>query len=183
MDQGLSGLHIRHQGRSASTQALKLEAKILSYSQKQPKDGSNHWSTRKMAKELGIDHMTVARTWQKHGIKPHLSQSYMYSDDSDFESKAIHIIGLNLNPPHHAVVFSVDEKSAIQALDRKDRVLPLSPGRIERHGFEYYRHGTLSLYAAFNIKDGTIYGKTPVRNSYRLSTRFNYVGNPARKFI
>ena len=165
LEQGLSGLYTRHEGRKASAQALKLEAKILSHTQKQPKDGSTHWSTRKMAKELGIDHMTVARTWQKHGIKPHLSKSYMYSDDPDFEAKAIDIIGLYLNPPQHAVVFSVDEKSAIQALDRKDPVLPLSPGRVERHGFEYYRHGTLSLYAAFNIKDGTIYGKTTERHT------------------
>ena len=77
-----------------------------------------------------------------------------------FEKKAADIIGLYLNPPTHAAVFCVDEKTTIQALDRKDPVLPLSPGRAERHGFEYYQHGTLSLYAASNTKTGEVLGKT-----------------------
>lgn len=92
-------------------------------------------------------------------------EGYMYSNDPEFESKAADVIGLYLNPPQHAAVFSIDEKSAIQALDRKDPVLPLSPGRVERHGFEYYRHGTLSLYAAFDIKNGKIHGKTTERHT------------------
>ena len=89
----------------------------------------------------------------------------MASDDPDLEKKAAAIIGLYLNPPTHAAVFCVDEKSAIQALDRLDPVLPLSPGRAERHGFEYYRHGTLSLYAALNVKTGKVHGKTAVRHT------------------
>ena len=88
--------------------------------------------------------------WAKHCLRP---ESYTASNDADFENKAADIIGLYLNPPQHATVFSVDEKTAIQALDRKDPVLPLSPGRAERHGFEYFRHGTLSLYAAFNTRN------------------------------
>ena len=76
----------------------------------------------------------------------------MASNDPHFEEKAADIIGLYMNPPQHAAVFCVDEKTAIQALDRLDPVLPLSPGRAERHGFEYYRHGTLSLYAALDVK-------------------------------
>ena len=83
----------------------------------------------------------------------------MASNDP-FEQKAADMIGLYLNPPQHAAVFCVDEKTAIQALDRLDPVLPLSPGRAERHGFEYYRHGTLSLYAALNVKTGQVQGKT-----------------------
>ena len=89
----------------------------------------------------------------------------MASNDPNFETKAAEIIGLYLNPPQHAAVFCVDEKTAIQALDRKDPVLPLSPGRAERHGFEYYRHGTLSLYAAFNTKTGEVIGKTAARHT------------------
>ena len=84
----------------------------------------------------------------------------MPSNDPDFEQKAADIIALYLNPPQHAAVFCVDEKTAIQTLDRRDRVLPLSPGRIERHGFEYKRNGTLSLYAALNIQTGEVHGKT-----------------------
>jgi transposase len=89
----------------------------------------------------------------------------MASNDPDFEKKAAEIIALYLNPPQHAAVFCVDEKTAIQALDRLDPVLPLSPGRAERHGFEYYRHGTLSLYAALNVKTGRVEGKTASRHT------------------
>jgi transposase len=89
----------------------------------------------------------------------------MASDDPQFEEKAADVIGLYLSPPEHAAVFAVDEKSAIQALDRLDPVLPLSPGRAERHGFEYYRHGTLSLYAALNTRTGQVLGKTTPRHT------------------
>jgi transposase len=89
----------------------------------------------------------------------------MLSDDPNFEKKAADIIGLYVNPPQHAAVFCVDEKTAIQALDRLDPVLPLSPGRAERHGFEYYRHGTLSLYAAFNTRTGEVLGRTVRRHT------------------
>ncbi len=109
--------------------------------------------------------MMVARVWRKHGLKPHRIERYMASNDPDFEKKAADIIGLYLNPPAHAAVFCVDEKTHIQALDRKDPVLPLSPGRAERHGFEYFRHGTLSLYAAFNTKTGEVLGKTAERHT------------------
>jgi DDE superfamily endonuclease len=87
------------------------------------------------------------------------------SNDPEFEEKAADIIGLYLKPPINAAVFCVDEKSAIQALDRLDPVLPLSPGRAERHGFEYYRHGTLSLFAALNTQSGEVLGKTSARHT------------------
>src|SRR5205814_8788849 len=107
----------------------------------------------------------VHRVWREAGLKPHRLERYLASDDPDFESKAADIIGLYLNPPQHAAVFCVDEKTAIQALDRLDPVLPLSPGRAERHGFEYSRHGTLSLYAALNVKTGMVEGKTARRHT------------------
>ncbi len=89
----------------------------------------------------------------------------MRSTDPDFETKAADVIGLYLDPPQHAVVFCVDEKTAIQALDRIDPILPLSPGRAERHGFEYYRHGTLSLYAALNTHTGEVLGSAVPRHT------------------
>lgn len=89
----------------------------------------------------------------------------MASNDPDFETKAADVIGLYLKPPQHAAVFCLDEKTAIQALDRRDPILPLSPGRAERHGFEYVRHGTLSLYAAFNTRTGEVLGKTTRRHT------------------
>lgn len=161
----LAGLYGRYRGRRANVLTPRLEARILSWTQKPPPDGSTHWSTRRLAKKLGIDHMAVARTWRKHGIQPHRFERYMASNDPDFETKAADVIGLYMNPPQNAVVFSVDEKTAIQALDRKDPRLPLSPGRAERHGFEYKRHGTLSLYAAFDIKSGEVFGKTAARHT------------------
>ena len=109
--------------------------------------------------------MMIARVWRKHSLRPQRLDSYMASDDPDFEKKAADIIGLYLHPPQHAAVFCLDEKTAIQALDRLDPVLPLSPGRAERHGIEYYRRGTLSLYAAFNTNTGEVLGKTAARHT------------------
>ena len=161
----MAGLYGRHRGGIPSRDAAKVEARVLAWTQKAPTDGSTHWTTRKLAKMLGLSHMMVARIWSKHAIKPHRLERYMASDDPDFEAKAADVIGLYLNPPAHAAVFCVDEKTAIQALDRLDPVLPLSPGRLERHGFEYYRHGTLSLYAAFNTRTGEVLGKTAPRHT------------------
>jgi transposase len=162
----LAGLHARHRGKRPAQGAARLRARILAWTQqRRPDDGSTHWSTRKLAKELGTSHMMVARVWAEHGLQPHRLEHYMISDDPEFETKAADIIGLYLNPPARAAVFCVDEKSAIQALDRLDPVLPLSPGRAERHGFEYYRHGTLSLYAAFNTQSGVVIGRTAARHT------------------
>src|SRR6202040_2463465 len=143
----------------------RLEARILAWTRPAPNDGSTHWSSRKLAQALGINHMMVARVWRRAGLKPHRLERYMASEDPDFERKAADVIGLYLNPPQHAAVFCVDEKTAIQALDRLDPVLPLSPGRAERHGFEYYRHGTLSLYAALDVKTGRVHGMTAGRHT------------------
>lgn len=163
--EGLAGLYGRHQGRKVQEHSPELEAKILDRTRRSPKDGSTHWSTRKLAAELGVSHMRVARTWAKAGLKPHRARAYMSSDDPHFHQKAADVIGLYLKPPTHAVVFCVDEKTAIQALDRLDPVLPLSPGRAERHGFEYFRHGTLSLYAALNTQTGQVIGQTTAKHT------------------
>jgi len=164
-EQRIAGLYSRHVGQVATVLTPQLEARILDATRRAPTDGSTQWSTRKLGAQLQVSHMMVARVWQKHGLKPHRIERYMASNDPDFEQKAADIIGLYLNPPDHAAVFCVDEKTAIQALDRLDPVLPLSPGRIERHGFEYYRHGTLSLYAAFNTRTGEVLGKTAERHT------------------
>ena len=161
----LAGLFSRHRGQKAEILTPKLEARILDATRRAPSDGTTHWSTRRLGAHLSLSHMMVQRVWAKHGIRPHRLERYMASDDPEFEAKAADIIGLYLNPPAHAAVFCVDEKTAIQALDRLDPVLPLSPGRAERHGFEYFRHGTLSLYAAFNTKTGEVLGKTAERHT------------------
>jgi transposase len=142
---GLEGLDTYHPGQKPSVLTPALRARILSATRRKPSDGSTHWSCRKLASALGVSKDAVHRVWQEAGLKPHRLERYMVSDDPEFESKAADILGLYLRPPQHAAVFCVDEKTAIQALDRLDPVLPLSPGRAERHGFEYYRHGTLSF--------------------------------------
>jgi transposase len=161
----LDGLRAKYRGQPATVRTPALEARVLAKTRQQPPDGSTHWSTRKLGKVLGISHMLVARVWRRAGYQPHRFERYMLSDDPQFEEKAADVIGLYLNPPQHAVVFAADEKTAIQALDRLDPVLPLSPGRAERHGFEYYRHGTLSLYAALNTSTGEIIGQTVPRHT------------------
>ena len=165
LENGIAALYARHPGRAVEKRTPRLEAKILEWTRRKPTDGSTHWSTRKLAKQLGVHHMMVARIWKRARLQPHRVEHYMMSNDPDFEKKAADVIGLYVKPPQHAVVFSVDEKSSIQALDRLDPVLPLSPGRAERHGFEYYRHGTLSLYAALNTKTGAILGRTAQRHT------------------
>jgi hypothetical protein len=144
----------------------------MAKTQQPPPDGSTHWSTRKLGRVLKIHHNFVAKAWQRAGLQPHRFERYMQSNDPDFETKAADVIGLYLNPPDHAAVFAVDEKTAIQALDRLDPVLPLSPGRAERHGFEYYRHGTLSLFAALNTQSGEVLGQTVPRHTSAVFVDF-----------
>lgn len=169
----LPGLFSRHRGRKVGAGSAKLQARILDWTlHRQPADGSTQWSCRKLAAALGVNHVRVARVWAKAGLQPHRRRHYMASDDPHFEAKAADILGLYLTPPVHAAVFCVDEKTAIQALDRVDPVLPLSPGRAERHGFEYYRHGTLSLYAALDTATGEVLGKTAGRHTSAEFVRF-----------
>lgn len=166
VQQRVAGLfETRHPGQQPSVITPALQARVLAATRRKPSDGSTHWSCRKLAKDLNISKDAVQRIWQKAGLRPHRLERYMASDDPDFERKAADIIGLYFNPPQHAAVFCVDEKSAIQALDRLDPVLPMSPGRAERHGFEYYRHGTLSLYAALDVRSGKVLGKTASRHT------------------
>ncbi len=161
----IAGLHDAARGGRGDRLAPALEAKILALTQQPPPPPFTHWTTRRLGGRLGLSHMTVQRVWQRAGLKPHRLARYVASPDPEFEQKAADIIGLYLNPPEHAVVFWVDEKTAIQALDRRDPVLPLSPGRAERHGFEYVRHGTLSLYAALNVGTGAVEGMTAARHT------------------
>ena len=129
-----------------------------------PRDAT-HWSVRTMAASQKLSPATVQRVWARAGLQPHRLERYVTSNDPDFERKAADVLGLYLHPPAHAAVFCVDEKTAIQALDRLDPGLPLSPGRAERHGFEYYRHGTLSLYAALEVGTGHVEGRTVPRHT------------------
>jgi transposase len=159
------GLATIHPGQQPQKLTPQLRARVLEQTRKAPPDGSTQWSLRKMAAVMKVNKNLIARIWKEADLKPHRLDRYMASNDPEFEQKAAAIIGLYLNPPQNAAVFCVDEKSAIQALDRLDRRLPLSPGRAEKHGFEYHRHGTLSLYAALNPQTGEILGQTAPRHT------------------
>src|ERR1700757_4745913 len=162
---GMEGLQGQHQGSQPRRATPAVQARVIRRAQQKPSDGSTHWSCRKLSEELGVSKSTVQRILAQAKLRPHRLDRYMASNDPDFEAKAADIIGLYLNPPQHAAVFCVDEKTAIQALDRKDRMLPLSPGRAESHGFEYKRNGTLSLFAALNTTTGEVIGKTAPRHT------------------
>lgn len=164
-EEGLLGLATIHPGQPPQKLTPQLRARVLERTRQAPPDGSTHWSLRKMAVVMKVSKNLIARIWKEADLKPHRLERYMASNDPQFEQKAAAIIGLYLNPPQNAAVFCVDEKSAIQALDRLDRRLPLSPGRAEKHGFEYYRHGTLSLYAALNPQTGEVVGQTAARHT------------------
>ncbi len=125
---GLDGFETHRPGQPPSKLTARLRARILSATRRKPADGSTRWSCRKLARELGISKDLVNRVWHEAGLKPHRLERYMASNDPDFERKAADIIGLYLDPPRQAAVFCVDEKTAIQSLARRDRVLPLSPG-------------------------------------------------------
>lgn len=168
----LAGLYSRHRGRAVQRRTPQLEARILALTKQPPPDGSTHWSTRKLAERLGVNHMMVARVWQRARLQPHRLEHFVASNDPEFEAQAADIIGLYVDPPQHAAIFCVDEKTAIQALDRTLPVLPLSAGRAERHGFEYIRHGTLSLYAALNTKSGAVFGQTARRHTSEAFVAF-----------
>jgi transposase len=118
-----------------------------------------HWSRASMAKRTGLSKSTIGRIWKKFDLKPHLQDGFKLSTDPQFVGKVVDVVGLYHNPPERAVVLCVDEKSQIQALDRSQPVLPMMPGMPERRTHDYLRHGITSLFAAFNIADGTVIGE------------------------
>ena len=121
-----------------------------------PPDGGTHWSTRLMAKRVGVHQMTISRIWRTHGLKPHLVKTHKVSTDPEFVTKLHDVVGLYLDPPKRAVVFSVDEKSQIQALNRTQPGLPMKKGRAGTMTHDYERHGTTTLFAALNVASGEI---------------------------
>ena len=155
-----------HGGKDTAEQA-KLRSKIIKMTtQEKPKDGT-HWSTRGLAKVLGINHSFVNRVWREAGLKPHLTSQFKVSNDPDFEEKLHDVVGLYLSPPENAVVFCVDEKSSIQALDRTQPGLPMKPGRSGTMTHDYKRHGTSTLFAALNTQTGEVIGQCKKRHRHQ----------------
>lgn len=133
---------------------------------------ATHWSTRSMARASGLAPSTVHRIWRAFSLQPHRSETFKLSTDPLFIEKVRDIVGLYLNPPDRAVVLCVDEKTQVQALDRSQPILPLRPGQAERRTHDYKRHGTTSLFAALDVKIGTIIGKCMPRHRAADFRRF-----------
>jgi transposase len=135
-------------------------------------DGATHWSLRTMAEASGLSAATVGRVWRAFGLQPHRAETFKLSTDPLFAEKVRDIVGLYLAPPDHALVLCVDEKSQVQALDRTQPLLPLRPGQAERRTHDYARHGTTSLFAALDVKAGTVIGRCFPRHRAAEFRRF-----------
>ena len=140
-----------------------VEAVVVRTLEDKPVDAT-HWSTRDMAKRTGMSPSSVGRIWQAFGLKPWMTDTFKLSEDPQFVDKVRDVVGLYLNPPEHAVVFCVDEKTSIQALDRTQPALPMRPGQVERRTHDYKRNGVTDLFAALNLATGQIVHQTGPRH-------------------
>jgi len=141
-----------------STIPQEVVEEIVHLTQNSTPEGETHWSTRTMAKRVGVSKDTVQRVWSARGLKPHLVKTFKLSNDPRFEEKLIDVVGLYLNPPEQAVVLCMDEKSSVQALDRTQASLPLVKGRAATMTHDYKRHGTTTLFAALDVLTGKVIG-------------------------
>lgn len=138
--------------------------KVITLTLESTPRGATHWSTRSMAKKSGLSPMTISRIWRTFGLQPHRTETFKLSPDPLFIEKVRDVVGLYVSPPQHAVVLCVDEKSQIQALERSQPLLPMSPGRAERRSHDYRRNGTTTLFAALDVKTGIVIGETHSRH-------------------
>ncbi len=169
--EGLGGLADRAKsGRPPTIDEVEI---VLATLEPPPEHlGVTHWSSRLLARELGISHVTVAAVWKAYGLKPWRVQTFKFSTDPELEAKLRDVVGLYLHPPEGAVVLCVDEKSQVQALDRTAPILPLRPGLAERQTHDYIRHGTTTLFAALEIATGTVTDACFPRQRHQEFLRF-----------
>lgn len=158
-------------GRGASVRSAS-EAEIIRKTTQELPAGATQWSVRTMAKAVGVSKSTINRVWRDNGLKPHRVKTFKVSSDPQFAEKLVDVVGLYLNPPEHALVLCVDEKSQIQALDRTQPSLPMFPGRLGTMTHDYKRHGTTTLFAALSVTDGTLITQCQPRHRHQEWIKF-----------
>src|SRR5438132_10167086 len=173
MQEGVEGL-TRDKTRPSRIPPLPAATvdRVVALTNQAPPHEATHWTAPAMAKAVGISPSSVRRIWQGHGLQPHRVRSFKLSNDPKFAEKLQDVVGLYLDPPAHAVVLSVDEKSQIQALDRTQPGLPMKKGRCATMTHDYKRHGTTTLFAALNILEGQIIGRCMQRHRHQEFIRF-----------
>src|SRR5215469_11601778 len=173
MTAGVDGL-LRDKTRPSRIPPLEpeVERRVVARTLDDPPGETTHWTATLMAAEIGISVSSVQRIWRRHGLQPHRMRRFKLSNDPRFAEKLHEIVGLYVNPPDHAVVLSIDEKSQIQALDRTQPGLPMKKGRCGTMTHDYQRHGTTTLFAALNVLDGKVIGRCMQRHRHQEFIRF-----------
>ncbi len=173
MNAGFEGL-LRDKTRRSRIPSLgeEIAARIVALTLEAPPFEATHWTGAMMAKAAGVSVSSVQRIWRAHGLAPHRMRQFKLSNDPEFIGKLRDVVGLYVDPPAHAIVLSVDEKSQIQALDRTQPGLPMKKGRLGTMTHDYKRHGTTTLFAALNVLDGTVIGRNMQRHRHQEFIRF-----------
>lgn len=180
-DEGVDGLFERPKaGRKDHAVATETEEQIVQLALAPPPPGRSRWTTRLLAKEFKLTAGCISDLLRRNGLKPHLSRTYKVSRDPEFAAKVKDVVGLYLNPPEHAIVLSVDEKTSIQALERTQMPLPLRTGRARTHTHDYKRHGVMDLYAALEIATGKVTHK--LSSSHTAKDFIAFMNKVVRKY-
>lgn len=173
IEQGLEGLvKDAPRGGRTATEMHRMAETIVKTTTTEKPCNATHWSTRSLAAHLGCDKSLVHRVWKANGLKPHLVKTFKISNDPDFAEKVRDVVGLYLDPPEHALVLSVDEKTSIQALDRTQKSLPMYPGRLGTLTHDYKRHGTTTLFAAIDTARGKVIAQCMKRHRHQEWLKF-----------
>jgi transposase len=159
-------------GGRPSVARAKAAAQIVRVTTTEKPPGATHWSTRSLGAHLGTSPTMVQRVWKANQLQPHRTKTFKLSNDPNFAEKLIDVVGLYMNPPEHAIVLCVDEKSQIQAIDRTQKGLPIHPGRLGTMTHDYKRNGTITLFAALNVAEGIVIGQCMPRHRHQEWIKF-----------
>jgi transposase len=172
LDDRLDGLADEPRPGAPRTITDELVERVITKTLEEKPKAATHWSTRGMARAVGLSQTAISRVWRAFGLKPHLSETFKLSTDPFFVEKVRDVVGLYMNPPERAIILSVDEKSQVQALDRTQPLLPMAPGQAERGTHDYVRNGTTSLFAALDVATGRVIGKCYRRHRQQEFLKF-----------